>query len=81
LRRAVFNAPDSGEGVLHCVGSRFAVLNPSSQGILKLNMDPVWVGVELFFKIVSFNQFGTAVQSLGDVPAYSYTPTGVPYGL
>lgn len=79
LDRAVFNAPDSGTGVDHPTGSRFALLSPSGIGILKLNMDTQWIGVELFFKIISFNEFGAAPQGLGDVPAYSYTPTGVPY--
>lgn len=77
LNRAVFGAPGSA-GISHSTGNRFAFLNPSGTGILKVNMDEVWVGVELFIKIVSFNQFGTAAQSLADVPAYSYTPTGVP---
>lgn len=77
LNRAVFGAPGSA-GVSHSIGMRFAFLSPAGTGILKVNMDEAWVGVELFFKIVSFNEFGAAPQSLSDVVAYSYTPTGVP---
>jgi len=79
LRRDVFSAPDgSGMGIDHPVSSRFAVLNPSGIGILKVVMNSLWIGQTLQFKILSFNQFGAAVQSLADVPVYFYTPTGVP---
>ena len=78
LRRAVYGAPDSGEGVDHPAGSRFAFLSPAGTGILKMSMPPQYVGQELLFKVCSFNQFGAALQSLADVAAYSYTPTGVP---
>src|SRR5579859_4568281 len=80
LRRAVFNAPDStGAGVDHPVNSRFAFLSPAGTGILKIaNMNPVWIGQTLYFKVLSFNEFGAAIQSLSDVPAYTYAPTGVP---
>jgi hypothetical protein len=82
LDRSVFDAPNSGSvGILHTIGNRFAFLSPDGTGICKINMAATWVGVELFFKVVSFNQFGAAIQSLSDVPAYSYTPTGVPYGI
>jgi hypothetical protein len=76
LRRAVFNAPQIGAGVDHPSGSRFAFLSPDGTGILKLVMDPAWVGQTLYFKILSFNNFGSGQQSLSDVSAYSYTPTG-----
>jgi Putative phage tail protein len=79
LDRGVFGAPAAGTGIDHPLGSRFAFLSPAGTGILKLNMDSQWIGVELFFKIVSFNEFGSGTQSLSDVPAYSYTPNGVPY--
>jgi len=80
LRRSVYDAPNTGGvGITHSVGETFAVLPPDGQGIFKINMPSQWVGVEVFFKILSFNSFGNALQSLSDVPAYSYTPTGVPY--
>jgi hypothetical protein len=81
LRRAVFNAPDNtGLGIDHPAGQRFAFLWPSGVGILKLDMDPLWVGQELKFKILSFNSFGAAAQSLTDpgIVVYNYLPTGVP---
>jgi hypothetical protein len=78
LRRAVYSAPGAA-GITHSAGEKFAVLNPSSLGIFKINLPSQWIGVPIFFKFLSFNTFGSAVQSLGDVPAYSYTPTGVPY--
>jgi hypothetical protein len=78
LRRAVYDAPAVGNGVDHAIGSRFAFLSPAGTGILKMAMPLQYIGQELFFKIVSFNQFGAALQSLSDVPAYSYTPTGIP---
>jgi hypothetical protein len=79
LLRAIMNAPNSSSnGVAHAPGSRFALLSPSATGILKMNMPPVYVGQTIFFKILSFNSFGQALQSLSSVPAYSYVPTGVP---
>jgi hypothetical protein len=81
LRRAVFNAPDNtGLGIDHPAGQRFAFLWPSGTGILKVNMDPIWVGQVLKFKILSFNSFGAAAQSLTDagIVEYQYSPTGVP---
>jgi hypothetical protein len=80
LRRAVFNAPDNaGLGIDHPAASRFAFLSPAGTGIMKVdNMNPVWVGQTLYFKILSFNEFGSALQGLSDVPAYAYAPTGVP---
>ena len=61
------------------LGKGFAVLDPAGTGIFKQNLPSSLIGVELFFKFLSFNKFGAALQNLGDVPAYSYTPTGVPY--
>lgn len=78
LRRAAFDAPAVGQGCDHPSGKRWAFLSPSGIGILKVGMDSVWVGKELFFKICSFNSFGAAAQSLADVPAYTYVPSGVP---
>jgi hypothetical protein len=79
LRRAVFDAPTAGSGCDHPISARWAFLSPAGTGILKVNMDSTWIGHQLFFKFCSFNQFGAGAQSLADVPAYTYTPTGVPY--
>lgn len=76
LRRGVFGAPQPAVGFDHPSGSRFAFLNPSGIGILKVAMQPTWIGVALYFKVLSFNTFGGAVQSLADVSAYTYTPLG-----
>jgi hypothetical protein len=80
IQRSIYNAPNSGGvGILHSAGELFAVLNPDGVGIFKINLPPQWIGVELFFKFLSFNEFGSAVQTGEGVTAYSYTPTGVPY--
>ncbi len=79
LRRSILDAPSlTGAGVQHAAGSRFAVLAPSGMGILKIAMPAIYIGQELFFKFLSFNTFGAALENLAEVPAYSYTPTGVP---
>lgn len=76
LRRAVFGAPAVGAGVDHPMGSRFAFLDPTGTGILKLPLDPRWVGLTLYFKFTAFNTFINSVQELNDVTAYNYSPTG-----
>ena len=79
LLRSIMGAPSlSGVGVDHPTGSRFAALNQSGAGILKMALPPQYIGQVLWFKVCSFNTFGAALQSLADVPAYSYTPTGIP---
>lgn len=81
LRRGICGAPSPSVGVSHASGSRWALLSPSGQGILKLPLDPAWIGKTLYFKIISFNDFGTAVQSLSAATAYSYTVSGVPSSI
>lgn len=84
LRRDVFGAPNasSATGVDHPSGSRFAWLGmagtQAQTGILKVNLNPDWIGKTLYFKFPSVNANGSGVQSLSDVPAYTYTPTGTP---
>jgi len=75
LRRAVFGAPTQGQGVDHPVGSRFAFL--SGNGILKVQLDPKWIGQRLYFKFVAFNIYGGGLQDADDVDVYTYTPTGL----
>jgi len=74
LRRAVFGAPGAA-GVDHPLGSRFAFL--VGAGVLKVAMDPAWIGKTLYFKFLSINTFGGGSQSLSDVSAYAFTPTGI----
>jgi hypothetical protein len=76
LRRGVWGCPAAATGVDHPTGSRFALLPPDGAGIVKLTMDPKWIGKTLYFKFPTFNTFGGAAQSLSDCTAYSYTPTG-----
>lgn len=76
LRRSVFGAPTPGVGVDHPSDSRFAFIGNGAPGILKLPLDPVWIGKELHFKIVPYNQFGGGLQALGDATDYTYTPGG-----
>jgi hypothetical protein len=59
----------------HPLGSRFAFLG-ASEGILKVAMDPNWIGKTLYFKFPSFNTFGGGVQSLSDAAPYAYAPVG-----
>lgn len=77
LRRAVFGAPTPGQGSNHPIDSRFAAVGPGFPGILKLPLDPSWIGKKLKFKFCSFNTYGKGVQALADVVEYEYTPTGV----
>ena len=85
LRRCVFGAPNLSPDVDHPNNSRFAFLGNASQqgapGLMKLTMDPKWIGVTLYFKFLPFNTFGNVTESLSALVAYSYTPTGKPSGI
>ena len=80
LRRAVFGMPIPGEGIDHPIASRFAFLdapeNENPQGIMKLKLDPRWLGQSLYFKFLSFNKFGAGLQDASTAFAYSYVPLG-----
>jgi hypothetical protein len=86
LRRCVFGAPVAAPGpdVDHPSGSRFAFLGNPAQlqqpGILRLTMDPKWIGTTLYFKFLSLNSFGNAIEGQSDVSPYTFTPTGIPGG-
>lgn len=65
-------------------GSRFAWLdpnNPNAAGIMRLPLDPSWIGVTLYFKFTAFNTLTGGLQTLDEVEAYTYTVTGVPGGV
>lgn len=86
LRRGVFAAPSPGVGVDHPFnatfgGCHFAFLPAGGPGVISIDMDPAWIGVELFFKFPAYNTFGGAAQALTDAVAYPYTPTGIPGGI
>ena len=78
LRRAVFAAPAAAAGCDHPTGSRFCFLSPAAAGMLKLTMDPKWIGVTLYFKFIPVNAFGVSTLLLSAATPYSYTPTGSP---
>lgn len=75
IRRGVYAAPSPGMGMDHPPFSPFALLSGDT-GIVKLNMDPAWIGIQLWFKFPTFNTFGAATESLADTTAYPFTPTG-----
>ena len=84
IRRAVLGMPTAGAGVDHPNSSRFAWLddreNASPPGILKLPLDPSWIGKTIYFKFVQFNTFQQGQADISTLPAYSYTPAGVASG-
>lgn len=84
LRRAVFGLPAAGAGEDHPTNSRFAWLDnreaANVPGILKVPLDPAWIGITVHFKIVAFNLFNTGQQDIADVTDYTYAPTGVGTG-
>lgn len=80
LRRAVFgtwassSTPNTGSD--HPMNSRFLFLDPSDNGIFKVNVPSSWVGKTLFFKFVQFNIYGGGASTLSAATAYSYTVVG-----
>lgn len=83
-RRSIFGAPNAGgPGVDHPTNSRFAFLTPgvAPPGILKLIMDPRWIGVTLYFKFPAFAGNSSLIQQLTGLTAYPYTPTGTTGGV
>ena len=85
LRRSVFGAPTAGAGVDHPNNSRFAFLgNPAQNapaGIVRIPVDPAWIGTTIYLKFPAFNTFNSAAQNLADVTAYPFTITGLPGGV
>jgi hypothetical protein len=81
LRRGVYAAPSPAVGVDHPSGSRFAFLDPDGTGMVKIPVDPAWIGTTIYLKFPTFNTFGAGLQSLSSATAYPYTITGVPGGI
>jgi hypothetical protein len=81
LRRGVYAAPSPAVGVDHPSGSRFAFLDPDGAGMVKIPVDPAWIGTTIYLKFPTFNTFGAGLQSLSSATAYPYTITGVPGGI
>lgn len=88
LDRGVYGAPAPGEGVNHpgplifdvplseSGTSRFAFVGPPYTGIMKIALDPSWIGKTLYFKFAACNSYIANVQDLSDCTPYPYTPTG-----
>ncbi|MCU1273766.1 MAG: hypothetical protein JWO48_1197 [Bryobacterales bacterium] len=74
IRRSVYSAPTVGAGVAHTAGKTFVYLGGP---ILKVPLDPKWIGKTLYFKFTAFNTFLQAEESLATVSPYTYTVTGV----
>nr|DAK44090.1 MAG TPA: tail protein [Caudoviricetes sp.] len=61
----------------HNAGSQFVRID---EAMFKYAVPTNWVGRTVWVKLVSFNVFGSGVQELAEVPAYSYTIKGAPLG-
>lgn len=61
----------------HNAGSQFVRID---EALFKYAVPANWVGRTVWVKLVSFNVFGSGVQELAEVPAYSYTIKGAPLG-
>ena len=61
----------------HNAGSQFVRID---EALFKYAVPANWVGRTVWVKLVSFNVFGSGVQELSEVPAYSYTIKGAPLG-
>ena len=61
----------------HAAGSQFVRID---EAMFKYAVPANWVGRTVWVKLVSFNVFGSGVQELAEVPAYSYTIKGAPLG-
>lgn len=61
----------------HNAGGQFVRID---EAMFKYAVPVNWVGRTVWVKLVSFNVFGSGVQELAEVPAYSYTIKGAPLG-
>lgn len=61
----------------HAAGRQFVRVD---EAMFKYAVPANWVGRTVWVKLVSFNVFGSGVQELAEVPAYSYTIKGAPLG-
>lgn len=61
----------------HNAGGQFVRID---EAMFKYAVPANWVGRTVWVKLVSFNVFGSGVQELAEVPAYSYTIKGAPLG-
>jgi hypothetical protein len=61
----------------HAAAKKFVFLDPTSKGILKVNLPSTWISQALKFKFAAANMFGGGLQALADCTVYEYTPSGV----
>ncbi|HFC8542729.1 TPA: phage tail protein [Neisseria weaveri] len=61
----------------HEAGTPFVRLDSA---LFRYTFDRKWLGKTIWVKLVSFNVFGSGLQELGEVPAYSYRIVGAPLG-
>ncbi|MDO4693661.1 MAG: phage tail protein [Eikenella sp.] len=61
----------------HEAGTPFVRLDDA---LFRYTFDKAWLGKTVWVKLVSYNVFGSALQELAEVPAYSYTIVGAPLG-
>jgi hypothetical protein len=60
----------------HASGSQIAMLD---RYIAKMPYQSQWVGQTIYIKLLSFNIFGRRIQTLADVTAYTFVPTGASF--
>jgi hypothetical protein len=56
----------------HAAGARFVRMD---ENVLEIAITPARIGTTLYFKFLSFNQFGKSQQELSDVEPYTYVPS------
>ncbi|QMT41232.1 phage tail protein [Neisseria shayeganii] len=61
----------------HGAGTPFVRLDDA---LFRYTFDKAWLGKTVWVKLVSYNVFGSALQELAEVAAYSYTIVGAPLG-
>jgi hypothetical protein len=75
LRRGTYSTSPAD----HPSGSIMSRIDPSA--VVKYTLPADWVGVTLYVKLTSFNNFGHGLQDISGVTAYTYTPVGIAYNI
>ncbi len=55
----------------HGIGAQFVRMD---ENVLEIPITPARIGTTLYFKFLSFNQFGKSIEELSDVSPYTYIP-------
>ena len=61
----------------HVAGKPFVRMDDA---LFKYSFDKSWLGKTVWVKLVSYNIYGSGMQNLSEVPAYSYVIVGAPLG-